>query len=260
MPDRQYRDGDNELSPDTRIVGVQADGAATVPQSLQKGEPHSVESVQMIADGTAMGGIFTLTDEIIHDRVDDVVTVSDTAIAESVLFLLERAKQMIEGAGATTVAALRSDQLDIGDDIVVPVLFGGYLRITDLQTVLTHGLSHQDQLVRLRVHIRDQPGEISRISTIIAGHGANIFEVSHERAMKVLSVGNVYLQCRIGDERYRPDGPNYRSDPHNLIGRPLGSPRASGSAVLETASYPCEAIASISMQTSPGSWQLQVHF
>ncbi|THE63179.1 threonine ammonia-lyase [Salinadaptatus halalkaliphilus] len=187
----------DELAPETRLVGVQADGAATVPQSLQKGEPQSVESVQTIADGIATGGIAPLTYDIIRDRVDDVLTVSDTAIAENVLFLLERTKQMIEGAGATTIAALRSDQLDIEGDTVVPVLSGGNLSMTDLQTVLTHGLSHRDQLVRLRVHIRDQPGEMSRISAIIAEHGANIFDVSHERAATELGVGNAYLQFRI---------------------------------------------------------------
>lgn len=187
----------DDQSPETRIIGVQAEGAATVPQSLQKGEPHSVESVQTIADGIATGGISPRTYNVIRNCVDEVVTVSDTEIAETVLFLLERTKQMIEGAGATTVAALRSDELAVDGEVVVPVLSGGNLSMTDLQTILTHGLSHRDQLVRLRVHIRDQPGEMSRISAIIAEHGANIFDVSHERAVKDLGIGNAYLQFRI---------------------------------------------------------------
>ncbi|RQG98990.1 threonine ammonia-lyase [Natrarchaeobius oligotrophus] len=186
-----------ELSPETRIVGVQADGAATVPQSLRKGEPHTRESVRTIADGIATGGISERTFALIDEYVDEVVTVSDTAIAESVLFLLERTKQMVEGAGAISVAALRSGQVDVEDELVVALLCGGNLSMTDLQTVLTHGLTHRDQLVRLRVRIVDQPGEMNRISELIADCGANISDVSHERSAKDLDVGHAYLQFRI---------------------------------------------------------------
>ncbi|WP_135535048.1 threonine ammonia-lyase [Halostella pelagica] len=186
-----------ETSPDTRVVGVQAEDAATVPRSLEKGEPHTIDSVQTIADGIATGGISELTHGLIEEYVDEVITVSDTEIAESVLFMLERTKQMVEGAGATSVAAMRSDRLDVSDEVVVPVLSGGNLSMTDLRTVLTHGLTHRGQVVRLRVHIVDQPGEMNRVSEIIADCGANIYEVNHERSVEELDVGNAYLQFRI---------------------------------------------------------------
>ncbi|RQG90075.1 threonine ammonia-lyase [Natrarchaeobius halalkaliphilus] len=186
-----------ERSPETRIIGVQADGAATVPESLEAGAPRTRESVQTIADGIATGGISDLTYQLITEYVDDVITVTDTEIAESVLFLLERTKQMVEGAGAISVAALRSGQLDVEGEVVVPLLCGGNLSMTDLQTVLTHGLTHRDQLVRLRVQIVDQPGEMNRISEAIGDHGANISDVSHERSAKDLDVGDAYLQFRI---------------------------------------------------------------
>jgi len=187
----------SETSPDTRVVGVQAEEAATVPRSLEKGGPETIDSVQTIADGIATGGIADLTYEMIAEYVDEVVTVSDTEIAESVLFMLERTKQMVEGAGATTVAAMRSDRLDVRDEVVVPVLSGGNLSMTDLRTVLTHGLTHRGQVVRLRVHIVDRPGEMNRVSEIIAHCGANIYEVNHERSVEELDVGNAYLQFRI---------------------------------------------------------------
>ncbi|NHN46275.1 threonine ammonia-lyase [Halostella sp. JP-L12] len=187
----------DETSPETRVVGVQAEAAATVPQSLDKGEPRTIDSVQTIADGIATGGISDLTYEMIAEHVDEVITVSDTEIAESVLFMLERTKQMVEGAGATTVAAMRSDRLDVRDEVVVPVLSGGNLSMTDLRTVLTHGLTHRGQVVRLRVHIVDRPGEMNRVSEIIADCGANIYEVNHERSVEELDVGNAYLQFRI---------------------------------------------------------------
>jgi len=184
-------------SPSVRIVGVQAADAATVPQSLDKGGPESIDSMQTIADGIATGGISELTYELIETYVDEVVTVTDTEIAESVLFLLERTKQMVEGAGAASVAAMRSRKVDVNDEVVVPLLCGGNLSMTDLQTVLTHGLTHRGQIVRLRVQITDKPGELSRISDLIADRGANIHDVQHERSLPELDVGEAYLQFRI---------------------------------------------------------------
>jgi len=196
-----------ELSPETRIVGVQATGAVTVPQSLQKGTPQTVENVQTIADGIATGGISELTYELIETYVDEVVTVTDTEIAESILFMLERIKQMIEGAAATSIAAIRSNDLDVTGETVVPLLCGGNLSMTDLQTVLTHGLTHREQLVRLRVHIVDEPGKMTHISDVIAGLGANIRDVRHERSVEDLNVGEAYLDFRI-----ETSGPNQTND------------------------------------------------
>nr|WP_049972611.1 threonine ammonia-lyase [Haladaptatus cibarius] len=186
-----------ELSPKTRIVGVQAHGAATVPESLQKGEPCAIDEVRTIADGIATGGISRLTYELIDEYVDEIVTVSETEIAGSLLFLLERTKQMVEGAGATTVAAVRSEKLDVRGETVVPLLSGGNLSMTDLQTVLTHGLTYRGQLIRLRVHIVDEPGKMNQISEMIANHGANIRDVRHERSVNDLNVGEAYLHFRI---------------------------------------------------------------
>ncbi|WP_042662824.1 threonine ammonia-lyase [Haloferax sp. ATB1] len=192
-----------ELSPETRIVGVQVTGAATVPQSLQKGGPQTIEDVQTIADGIATGGISELTYEKINKYVDEVVTVNDTQVAESILFMLERTKQMVEGAGATSIAAIRSDDLDVAGETVVPILSGGNLSMTDLQTVLTHGLTYRNQLVQLRVHILDEPGKMENISNIIANHGANIRDVRHVRSVDDLCVGEAYLDFKI-----ETSGPN----------------------------------------------------
>jgi threonine dehydratase len=192
-----------ERSPSTRIVGVQAAGAATVPESLETGEPQSREHVQTIADGIATGGISELTLELIETYVDTVVTVTDTQIAESILFMLERTKQMLEGAAATSVAAIRSDSLDVSGEMVVPLLCGGNLCMTDLRTVLTHGLTYRNQLVGLRVHIVDEPGKMDHISAEIARHGVNIRDVSHERTVEDLDVGEAYLDFEI-----ETSGPN----------------------------------------------------
>ncbi|GAA0281623.1 threonine ammonia-lyase [Halobacterium noricense] len=195
-----------ELAPSVRVIGVQAEDAATVPQSLQKGAPQTIDSVQTIADGIATGGISELTYDLIDRYVDEVVTVSDTEIAHSIRYLLERTKQMVEGAGAATVAGLLNDQLDVTDETVVPVLSGGNLSATMLQRTLTHELTYRQQLVQLRVRIIDEPGKMGDISNIIADQNANIRTVNHERAVDELKVGEAYLDIRIetsGDRHTR---------------------------------------------------------
>jgi len=182
-----------ELRPETRIVGVQATGAATVPDSLDKGVPQTLEDVDTIADGIATGGISELTLSIIERHVDEVVTVTNGEIAEAVLLLMERAKQVVEGAGAASVAAIRGDQLDVSGERVMPLLCGGNLDMTMLRTVLVHALTRRQQILRLRVRIDDRPGKMAELSGVIAEHDANIQTVRHDRALEDLDVGEAYL-------------------------------------------------------------------
>ena len=186
-----------ELGPETRIVGVQADGAATVPESLAKGIPVTLDEVDTIADGIATGGISELTLSIIEEHVDEVVTVTNGEIADAVLLLMERAKQVVEGAGAASVAAIRSDALDVSGERVMPLLCGGNLDMTMLRAVLIHALTRRSQLLRLRVRIDDRPGKMTEISGVIADHGANIHEVQHDRALEDLDVGEAYLVFQV---------------------------------------------------------------
>jgi threonine dehydratase len=186
-----------ELDPAVRVVGVQAEQAATVPESLDKGLPASIDSPKTIADGIATGGISELTLDLIDEHVDEVATVSDDEIARAELLLLERAKQLVEAAGASSVAALLSDDLDVAGETVVPVLSGGNIDMSMLQTVLTQALTERSQLVRLRIRIEDQPGEMTTLSGLIADTGANIRTVRHDRAVDDLRVGEAYLVFQV---------------------------------------------------------------
>jgi len=186
-----------ELSPDTRVVGVQATGAATVPESLAKGVPQTLESVDTIADGIATGGISELTLSIIERNVDEVVTVTNSQIADAILLLLERAKQVVEGAGAASVAAMLDDELDVSGERVMPLLCGGNLDMTMLRTILIHALTRRKQILKLRVRIDDQPGEMAMLSGIIGDHEANIRTVRHDRALEELDVGEAYLVFQV---------------------------------------------------------------
>lgn len=182
-----------DVAPDVRVVGVQAADAATVPDSLAKGLPVSIEKPATIADGIATGSVSELTLGLIDEHVDDVVLVDDGDIARAILLMLERTKQLVEGAGVASVAALLSDDLDVTGETVVPLLCGGNIDIDRLQEVLDHAMTARAQLLRLRVRITDQPGEMAAISDHIAGQGANIREVRHERAVGDLDVGEADL-------------------------------------------------------------------
>ena len=185
------------LNPSIRVVGVQAEEAATVPTSLDKGFPVSDDDPRTIADGIATGGVSELTLGLIEEHVDEVVLVSDDEIANATLILLERAKQLVEGAGAASVAALLSGKVDAAGETVVPLLCGGNIDISMLQTVLTHALTDRSQLLRMRVRIDDRPGTMGELSSLIGERGANIRSVRHDRAVEDLDVGEAYLVFRI---------------------------------------------------------------
>ena len=185
------------IDPDVRVVGVQAEGAATGPESLLQGTPVTVVDPRTIADGIATGRLSERTLDCIERSVDEFVVVDDDAIAAAILFLLERAKQMVEGAGAVGVAALVSDALDVEGETVVPVLSGGNIDITSLQEVLTHALADRRQLVELTVRIDDRPGKMGEISTIIGDRDANIRTVRHERGRPEISIGDADLVFEI---------------------------------------------------------------
>jgi threonine dehydratase len=185
------------VAPDVRVVGVQATDAATVPQSLDKGVPVTIEDPETIADGIATGGVSELTLGLIAEHVDEVVTVTDDEIAEATLVVLERAKQLVEGAGAASVAALLSADVDVDGETAVPLLCGGNIDMNRLQEVLEHAMTDRTQLLRLRVRITDQPGKMADVSERIAGEGANIREVRHDRAVDDLDVGEAYLVFQV---------------------------------------------------------------
>ena len=186
-----------EFAPDVRLVGVQAESAATVPDSLRKGTPVDRDDTNTIADGIATGGISDLTFSLIDEHVDEVLTVSDDEITDAVLFLMERAKQVVEGAGAASVAPLLTGDIDVAGETVVPVLSGGNLDVSMLQTVLSHELPKRNRIVRLRVRIDDEPGVLEAIAGVVAAHNANIRTVEHVRSDTNLHVGEAHLYFTI---------------------------------------------------------------
>jgi threonine dehydratase len=174
-----------EKAPDVRVVGVQAEGASSVAQSLEKGEIRELDGVNTIADGIATRRVGEQTFPIIEERVDEVVTVSDPEIAVAITTLLERSKTLIEGGGAVTMAAILAEAFGYeADEAIVPVLSGGNIDLNMLRTVIMRGLVESGRYLRLRTTLADQPGSLEHLLEIIAEQRANIYAIQHDRTSR----------------------------------------------------------------------------
>ncbi|WP_380678981.1 threonine ammonia-lyase [Salinigranum sp. GCM10025319] len=172
-------------SPETRVVGVQAEGASSLADSLDKGEVVELDSVDTIADGIATRRVGEKTFEVIRERVDEVVTVSDEEIAMAVTHLLERAKTLVEGAGAVPLAAVLSEAFDYDEgEVIVPALCGGNIDLNVLTTVLMRGLVETGRYLRIRTVLKDRPGALLHLAEILVDHRTNIHAIHHDRTSK----------------------------------------------------------------------------
>ena len=177
--------------PDTRIVGVEAKGASSAAESLQRGERVERDSVSTIADGIATRTIGEKPFRVIQERVDEVVTVSDADIAVAVTQLLKRSKTLVEGAGAVPLAALLAGEFDYEDDeTIVPVLCGGNIDMNTLTTVLVRGMIEIGRYLRIRTVLPDRPGALDSLASVISGTGANIYAIRHDRTSRDVAMDN----------------------------------------------------------------------
>ena len=178
------------LDPAVKIVGVQAESVAAYPASLAAGHPVAVQPLPTMADGIAIGKPGDIPFGILSAQADRIVTVSEAALSRALLLCLERAKQVVEPAGAAGVAALLSYNGEF-EPPVVAVLSGGNIDPLLLSKLLRHGLSAAGRFLGLRCRLPDYPGSLAGLLGDIAGLGANVLEVSHERLGPGLRVDEV---------------------------------------------------------------------
>jgi threonine dehydratase len=188
-----------------RIVGVQAENAAPYIASLAAGEPRQVPVVPTIADGIAVYRPGELNFAIIRDAVDEIVTVSEDDIARALLVLLERAKLVVEPAGAVAVAAMMTGAVK-SDGPVVAVLSGGNIDPLLMQRVVAHGLAASDRYLTLSIGLPDRPGQLARVAELLAEANANVIEVLHTRHGSGLQISEVELQLSVETR-----GPEHRA-------------------------------------------------
>lgn len=183
---------------DVRVIGVQAEGAASLPQSLAAGEIVERDGVETIADGIATRKVGERPFEVIQDRVDEVVTVPDTAIAVAVTTLLERTKTLVEGAGAVPVAALLEGAFEYEEgETIVPVLSGGNIDLNVLTTVIMRGLIETGRYLRIRTVLEDRPGALEELVEVISEERGNIYAIEHDRASRDIAMDDTVVDLDI---------------------------------------------------------------
>ncbi|MFB6128889.1 MAG: threonine ammonia-lyase, partial [Halorhabdus sp.] len=183
---------------DVRVIGVQAEGAASLPRSLEAGEIVEREGVETIADGIATRKVGELPFEVIRERVDEVVTVPDSAIAVAVTTLLERTKTLVEGAGAVPVAALLEEAFEYEEgETIVPVLSGGNIDLNVLTTVIMRGLIETGRYLRIRTVLADRPGALEELVEVISGERGNIYAIEHDRASRDIAMDDTVVDLDI---------------------------------------------------------------
>jgi threonine dehydratase len=184
------------LDPDTRVVCVQAAAVPGLAASLSAGHPVQVTGTPTMADGIAVQRPGDLPLGIIAAAAGSVVTVSEEALARALLLCLERAKQVVEPSGAAGVAALLSNAGGFEPPVVV-VLSGGNIDPLLLSKLLRHGLTAAGRFLGFRCRVPDYPGSLAALLGLLAGLGANVLEVSHERLAPSLRVDEVEVVLHV---------------------------------------------------------------
>jgi threonine dehydratase len=171
-----------DARPDVEVIGVQVAACAPYPESLRRGEPVPATSALTIADGIAVKRPGALTLELLGRWVDDVVVVGEDETAEAMVVLMERAKLVVEGAGAVGVAALLGGQVRAAQKgTTVAVLSGGNVDAGLLASIARRHETEVGRRAVLLTRVADRPGNLARLLDCVAGQGANIVDVSHVR-------------------------------------------------------------------------------
>ena len=193
------------LQPATRIIGVEAAGAASMVASLAAAVPCALTSLATICDGIAVKSPSALTLAHVRALVDDVVVVDDDAVGEALVVLLERAKAVVEPSGAAGLAAVMTGAVRSDQPIAV-VLSGGNVDSLLLSKLIEHGLSQAGRYLRMRIEVPDRPGSLATVAAVLGELGLNVLDVEHHReGLRSLDVDEVELAVTVETR-----GPDHR--------------------------------------------------
>ena len=185
------------LRPDVKVYGVQAEGAPSMAKSLLEDEIICLEEARTIADGIQVKEPGEHTFDLCRKYVDEIVTVSDDEVAGAILKLIETQKLITEGAGAVSVAAVMYDKIPVTGKNVVCLLSGGNIDVTILSKVIERGLLKSGRSDTLAIQLEDRPGQLAKVSQLLASLNANVVSVSYEKASEGTSITACILRINI---------------------------------------------------------------
>ncbi len=182
-----------QINPRVQLIGVQAEGAPAIVNSFRAGERLVSDSIHTIADGIAVKAPGELTMQIIQECVDDMLTVSDGEIAAAILLLMERTKQVVEPAGASTLAAVIREKERFAGKKVACLLSGGNIDVSFIHRIVEKGLVTRGRNMRFQTILRDVPGSMEKFTVIVARNNANITMIQYDRMRSELDLDEVIL-------------------------------------------------------------------
>lgn len=182
-----------EINPNINIIGVVASGARAMKESFEAHLPIDSSSVKTIADGIAVRDVTPKMLEIIIEYVDEIVEVEDQEIANAILFLLEKQKLVVEGAGAASIAALMHKKIDIEDQKICAIVSGGNIDVTMLSLIIEKGLVKSNRKMNLLVTLMDKPGALMQLTDIFKKSDANIVQIDYDRNSVKLEFGEAHV-------------------------------------------------------------------
>ena len=180
-----------QMLPSVRVIGVVAQGAPGMYHSFCKKSIQTTKSVRTIADGIAVRDVNEKNFNYILECVDEIVVVDDEEIANAILYLLEKQKLVVEGAGASVVAALLHQKFKINpNELIGLVLSGGNIDVTMLGVIIEKGLVRSHRKMRFSVVLVDKPGSLQSLSNLLSKLGANIVKIDFDRTSTSLGYGD----------------------------------------------------------------------
>jgi threonine dehydratase len=187
--------------PNVKIIGVESNAFPSMKESIAKGKLQAISSGYTIADGISVKSPGELTYEIISKLIDDIVLVDDISIVETMFLLMERAKLVVEPAGAASLAYLVSNGYTNRNERVIALLSGGNVDMYLLGQVVAKGLMYMGRMLKIFIQLPDKPGALKNVVDCIADLSVNIVEVEHDRLSSNISAGTagVYLSLEVED-------------------------------------------------------------
>jgi threonine dehydratase len=187
--------------PNVKIIGVESNAFPSMKESIAKGKLQTISSGYTIADGISVKSPGELTYEIISKLIDDIVVVDDISIVKTMFLLMERAKLVVEPAGAASLAYLVSNGYTKRNERVIALLSGGNVDMYLLGQVVAKGLMYMGRMLKIFIQLPDKPGALKNVVDCIADLSVNIVEVEHDRLSSNISAGTagVYLSLEVED-------------------------------------------------------------
>ncbi len=192
------------LNPKIQVIGVEPAGANCMQASVKAGKVTTLDSVNTIADGTAVKTPGTTIFPYISQNLDDIITVEDEELVVAFLDMVENHKMVVENSGLLTVAALK--HLNVKNKKIVSILSGGNMDVITMSSVVQQGLVLRDRIFSVSVLLPDKPGELSRVSDVIAKQSGNVIKLEHNQFVSINR--NAAVELRITMEAYGTEHKN----------------------------------------------------